>query len=52
MEKVPNEGPRDAQKGSHDALDRWISIVSRVSIECPAFATKSNTSMDFGRGKA
>ena len=52
MEKVPIEGPRGAQKGSHDALDRWISVVSRVSIESPAFVTKSNKSMDFGRGKA
>ena len=52
MEKGPNEGPRDAQKGSQEASDRWISVVSRVSIECPAFVTKSDKSMDFGRGKA
>ena len=48
MEKGPNEGPRDAQKGSQDASDRWISIVNRVPIECQALVTKSDKSMDFG----
>ena len=41
----------EAHTGSHDDIDRWISVVSRVSCECQAFVEQNNESMDFGRVK-